>query len=280
MDDITAEIATVLTMQQGPLAPKMAYGIVASQFETDAIGPYFEAIDALPDADRERRLAMALEGWDTDGISSGWILGELNDLSDPVTRAAVVAYVACADPSSWFSPQSGMEGVVSALGLLTADGVPLPHPADGGNTDPAWRVSMTVIMGALADAAGRVADQQAVGTAWAGGGAAGRPRLRSTDTWEEQLRAIALGSSSAVDQMSRPDRGRGKKLVHTGAASRHAQRQARPCASERRTTSDGRWSRWTGRWTELSAYLRFRAVPSGEDPGAAHSSRSGLPARI
>jgi hypothetical protein len=166
-DDIAGEIAAVLSMPDDPLARKMAYGIVAGQFENDVIGPYYEAVCDLCEADRERLLAMALDGYDADGIAIGWILHELDDLSDPVTRAAVVRYVARTDPSSWFSAQSGMEGIVRALALLSAEGVPLPEPVDGGSSDPAWRASMTVIMGAVADAEGRPVDPQAVNAAWA-----------------------------------------------------------------------------------------------------------------
>jgi hypothetical protein len=166
VDDITAEIEIVLTLQQDPIGQKMAYGIVANQFECDAIGPYSEAIHALPDADRETLLAMALQGGDADSLFADWIPGQFDDLSNPVTRAAVVAYLARTEPSSWWSPQSRMGGLVAALRLLVADGAPLPDAVDGGNTDPAWRASMTVIMGALADAVGGTVDEQAVVASW------------------------------------------------------------------------------------------------------------------
>jgi hypothetical protein len=167
LDDIAGEIAAVLAAPQDRQACKMAYGIVASQFETEAIGPYYEAVRDLPDADRERLLAMALVGGDTGGIATAWIVGELEDLADPVTRAAVVRYVGRTDPSDWFSPQLGMEGLVGALWLLAAEGAPLPDPIDNGSTDPAWRACMTVIMGALADAGGCPVHRQSVDEAWA-----------------------------------------------------------------------------------------------------------------
>ncbi|MGH2744993.1 MAG: HEAT repeat domain-containing protein, partial [Thermoleophilaceae bacterium] len=98
--------------------------------------------------------------------ATAWIVGELDDLSDPVTRAAVVRYVGRTDPADWFSPQSGMEGLVGALRLLAAEGAPLPDPIDNGSTDPAWRACMTVILGALADAGGSPVHRQSVDAAW------------------------------------------------------------------------------------------------------------------
>lgn len=110
---------------------------------------------------------MALVGSDTDWIATSWIIAEFDDLSDPLTRAAVVRYVGRTDPSDWFSPQLGMEGLVGALRLLAAEGAPLPDPIDNGSTDPAWRACMTVIMGALADAGGWPVHRQSVDEAWA-----------------------------------------------------------------------------------------------------------------
>jgi hypothetical protein len=167
LDDIAGEITTVLATPQDPQACKMAYGIVANQFETDAIGPYYEAVHDLPNADRERLLAMALVGSDTDWIATSWIIGEFDHLADPLTRAAIVRYVGRTDPSDWFSPQLGMEGLVGALRLLAAEGAPLPDPIDNGSTDPAWRACMTVIMGALADAGDWPVRRQCVDEAWA-----------------------------------------------------------------------------------------------------------------
>jgi hypothetical protein len=147
--DIMEEIETVLGMRDDPLGRQMAYGIISNQFETDAIGPYFEAVVALSDVDRQRLLAMALYGGETDRMSMGWILGEIKDLTDPFTRSAVECYVARADPSAWFSTQEGMDGIVCALRLLAAEDIPLPDPADDDATDPAWRASLALIMSPL-----------------------------------------------------------------------------------------------------------------------------------
>lgn len=167
VDDITREIDTVLGMKGHPEGPKLAYGIVSSQFETEAIGPYYEAISELPNADRQRLLAMALVGCDAGAFYADYILNELDDLSDPDARAAVIAFVARAAPSDWLMAQSGMEAVVRALGLLLTAGLPLPEPEAGGSPDPAWRAAMTVILGALDDAAGGQVDRRSVDAAWA-----------------------------------------------------------------------------------------------------------------
>lgn len=166
VDDITAEIHAVLRMQDDPLGARMAYGIVTSQFETDAIGPYYEAVHALSDRDRERLLAIALGGDDVGWLTIGWILGEIEDLADPYTRAAVINYVARANPSNWLSAQWGMQAVVRALRLLVDAGVPLPDAVDGGSTDPAWRASLTVIMGTLASVGDEPNDLQAQDAPW------------------------------------------------------------------------------------------------------------------
>lgn len=164
VDDITAEIQTVLGMRDDPIRRRMAHGVISSQFETEAVGPYYEAVQALSDRDRQQLLAMALDGSATDSLSAGWILGEIRDLADPFTRSAVERYVARTDPSTWLSAQWGMEGVVSALRLLAADNLPLPYPKDGASTDPAWPASLAVIMASLVSADG----QQKLEAAWGG----------------------------------------------------------------------------------------------------------------
>ncbi|MGA9284115.1 MAG: nuclease-related domain-containing protein [Solirubrobacteraceae bacterium] len=152
IEDITEEIQMVLGMRDDPLGRKMAYGIISSQFDADVIGPYYEAVAALSDTDRQRLLAIALYGGETDSMSMGWILGEIKDLANPLTRSAVERYVARADPSTWFSSQEGMDGIVRALQLLVADDIPLPDPVDSGAADPAWRASLALVMSSLADA--------------------------------------------------------------------------------------------------------------------------------
>jgi hypothetical protein len=163
LDDITAEIATVLSMEEDPLGAQMAYGIISGQFESDAIGPYYEAVQSLPAADRERLLAMALNGSDAGFINDDWILHEFNDLSNPLVRKAVIVYIARSEPSRWLSAPHGMSAVVRALELLAADGAPLPDPDERGSADPAWRSSMALIMSAAYGAD----DSPAVNEAWA-----------------------------------------------------------------------------------------------------------------
>jgi|GEM_PF-6803347 len=163
IDDIAEKIQVVLGMRDDPMGQKMAYGIISNQFETDAIGPYYEAVVTLSDSDRQRLLAMALDGGETDSMSMGWILGEIKDLANPFTRSAVERYVARADPSNWFSAQEGMDGIVRALRLLAADDIPLPNPVDNGAADPAWRASLALIMSSL----GGADNPQPIEEAWA-----------------------------------------------------------------------------------------------------------------
>lgn len=166
LDEVQAEIADVLAMEDESLRARMAYGIVACQFETDALGPYYEAVCELSAADRERLLVLALEGNDS-GTWVDWILGEFKDLSSPDVRRRVAAFVASADPERWPGQREGMAAVITALRLLAADGAGLPEPAEGGCTDPARRAALTIIMGTLTDIAGTASDAQAVADAWA-----------------------------------------------------------------------------------------------------------------
>lgn len=136
LDDVVAEITAVLEMEDASLRAQMAYGIVSYQFETEALGPYYEAVCELSAAERERLLVLALKGSDS-GCWDHWILGEFKDLSSRDVRRAVTAYVARADPARWLSQQEGMAAVITALRLLVLDGAPLPEPAEGGCTDPA-----------------------------------------------------------------------------------------------------------------------------------------------
>jgi hypothetical protein len=165
LDDVNAEIDMVLSAPRDELNRKRAYGIVSAQFETEALGPYGEAINKLPADKRQRLLAMALLG-SVDGISTEWIVKQFDDLSDSFTRDAVIQFAASSDPTSWLGAQWGMSATVTSLALLAADGAPLPDPIEGGSVDPAWRASMAVITGALADAHGWEADRQAVQAAW------------------------------------------------------------------------------------------------------------------
>ena len=166
LDEVQAEIADVLVMEDVSMRARMAYGIVSTQFETDALGPYYEAVCELSPADRERLLILALNGNDS-GTWVDWILGEFKDLSSPDVRRAVAAFLATADPERWLGQQEGMAAVIAALRLLAAEGAPMPEPAESGCTDPAWRAALTIIMGALNDIAGRAIDTPAVKAAWA-----------------------------------------------------------------------------------------------------------------
>lgn len=166
LDEVNREIATVLDLDGDPNARKLAYGIVASQFEDDVVGPYYEAVAELPAPERRHLLAMALESSeDGDGLSIAWIVNEFDDLSDFRVRDAVVSFVARSDPKRWFMVQHAMEAVVISLALLAADGIPLPD-TDGGSNEPAWRAGLTIIRGAIAEERGHPREE-ATATAWA-----------------------------------------------------------------------------------------------------------------
>ena len=167
LDDITSEIHTVvLANPEDPTAMKMARGMISSQFETDAIGPYYEAVTALDDEDRELLLAMALRGGET-GMYDDWILSQFKDLSSPIVRSAVADHVARANPDQWIMPSDSMRGIIVALRLLAADGQPIPEPAHGGSNDPAWRVGLTVILNTLRGCEPTPIERRAADAAWA-----------------------------------------------------------------------------------------------------------------
>lgn len=127
LEDITTEIRAVLDHPDDPTALRMARGIMSSQFETEAIGPYYEAVSSLDTDDQERLFAMALRAGET-GMYDDWILGRFEDLSTPIVRYAVTDYIARANPEEWIMPSDSMRGIIVALRLLAADGHPTPNP--------------------------------------------------------------------------------------------------------------------------------------------------------
>jgi len=166
LDEITEEIRAVLDMADDPIALRMARGIVSSQFEADAIGPYYAAVTTLDDYDREQLLAMALRGGET-GLYDDWIIAQFKDLSNPIVRAAVTHHIAQADPSEWMMTSDSMRGIIAALRLLAADAKPLPDPADGGSRDPAWRAGLTAVLDAVREREPTPSERHAGQAAWA-----------------------------------------------------------------------------------------------------------------
>ena len=166
LDDITTEIRAVLDHPEDPTALRMARGIVSSQFETEAIGPYYEAVRSLDEDDQERLFAMALRAGET-GMYDDWIPGQFKDLSNPIVRNAVTDHIARANPDQWIMPSDSMRGIIVALRLLAADGQPIPGPAHGGSNDPAWRAGLTVILNAVRDREATSGERRAADAAWA-----------------------------------------------------------------------------------------------------------------
>ncbi len=166
LDDILKEIHTVLESEDESIRARMAYGIVSMQFETEVVGPYYRAVCALTDADRERLMILALEGSEHSSYDD-WIVTEFADPPSLDVLDAVTTYVAQVDPPRWLSPQDGMAAVIAALRLLARTVSTIPEPKGTGSTDPAWRAAMTIMMATFTDGAGTGADLQATQDAWA-----------------------------------------------------------------------------------------------------------------
>jgi hypothetical protein len=162
--DILDEIQTLLGLEDEAIRGRMASGIISMQFETEAVGPYYEAVCELDPADRERLLIHALLGSDYSSYDD-WIIHEFGDQPSSAALAALTTYVAGIDPARWLSPQEGMAATIAALRLLTAAKVPIPEPADSSSADPSWQAAMTIIAGATVDPAH--SEQQPSHDAWA-----------------------------------------------------------------------------------------------------------------
>jgi hypothetical protein len=147
--DVHREIQTILELEDVELSQQMAYGAYSAQFETSAIGPYYEGIQGLDAEDGLRLRALALAGM-PDYSSYGDLilseLGKLGGMEDPAAVAAVDAVVARSNPSKWMDQQSGMAYICTALGLLAQAERPLPPPAAGGTDDPAWWTFLELIL--------------------------------------------------------------------------------------------------------------------------------------
>jgi len=166
-EDIAAEIEATLSMKGDPLASKLAYGIISNQFESEIVGPYYEAVSALPAEKRLQLLAMALDGCEYGWTTDAFILDEIKDLAVPDVRDAVGRYVARFGPEECMSPHFSMQATMRAITLLARAGLPVPE-SSVGERDPAWQSAMELMSAAageddevLADAWGRFAVEHA-----------------------------------------------------------------------------------------------------------------------
>jgi hypothetical protein len=148
LDDLTERIREILTKPDDRLHRQLAYSAIAGQFESEVVGPYYEAIEHLSERDRHSLFVMALYGGEVDGIAMDWLLEQFDDVSDPTTRLALVAYVGRVNPKEWFSAQRGMASFVRAVQLLTAAGVELPEPISDSVGSP-WPASVELIRAAM-----------------------------------------------------------------------------------------------------------------------------------
>jgi hypothetical protein len=164
--DVHAEIGMVFGLEDQDLARRMARGIVSSCMESEVIGPYYEAIIELDTPDKERLFAIALRGTEANAWLADWIVGQLGDLSDAETRAAVEEFVARSDPREWFAVHSGMGATIEALALLVRSGLPLPEPTDPEAIGGAWHATQQIMMEAIARATGQESGQRSAAHAW------------------------------------------------------------------------------------------------------------------
>lgn len=120
VDELIHELRELVRSPDDPQAWRRAMGAVSNQFEEEEIvGPYYEAIRGLGDAERDVLLAMALRACRADDIHARWLLEEVTGLTEPRLQAALLDFVARVDPSDWNSAQWGMASTLLALRLPT-----------------------------------------------------------------------------------------------------------------------------------------------------------------
>lgn len=132
--DVRSHIDEVLASQASPEADADAYSIFAWQFEPqEIVGPYFEAIDALPADGRRRLLIKAARGRPSYGFASDTIIGELVKMAtvDDIEIQAVLALEAGRIETETISPQEAVAVhllAVQGMGIFGAH-LPSPDPA-------------------------------------------------------------------------------------------------------------------------------------------------------
>ena len=145
VDELMGELRELLRRPDDPQAWRLAMSAVSNQFEEEEIvGPYYEAIHGLEDAEREVLFAMALRACRADDIHGRWLLEQVTDLTDPRLRAALLDFVARVDPFDWHSTQWGMASTLLALRLLARAGITRPTMSPTQEPD-AWEAFTDVI---------------------------------------------------------------------------------------------------------------------------------------
>lgn len=154
LEDIKESIAAVLAAPDNSEARQAAHHIVCSQFEDEGIvGPYCQAIEALPDAKQLQLLVMAMHT--EASYQTGWIAHRIAQLAQPADLIAgevlrrQVEFVDTDSPM----PQEPVEAHDAALAWFAHHDLDMPMlaPAAGDLNHHAWqaldRLALAVMRG-------------------------------------------------------------------------------------------------------------------------------------
>jgi hypothetical protein len=163
VDDLLAELRELLARHDDPLAWREAAGAISSQFEEEEIvGPYYEAVGKLAEAERSHLFEMALRASDADNLHAGWLLAQLESRDEPRLQSAVSDFLARVDPLDWVAPQLAMESTLLAVGYLARAGLPRPATSASQEVD-AWETFIDLLYGFLRGAGERPDGMEARG---------------------------------------------------------------------------------------------------------------------
>ncbi|GAA0276314.1 hypothetical protein GCM10009539_75150 [Cryptosporangium japonicum] len=151
LEQIQEAIATVLAAESSPETAKRAVGIVGQLFERERIvGPYSEAIGALPESRRLRLFALAAlaEG---PNFADDWVVAQVADAADQADPRIIEALArhARVAPVDTFMPQIAVGAHLHALRGWAGLFDELPPAADAETPGPlerAWRCIDGIIL--------------------------------------------------------------------------------------------------------------------------------------
>jgi hypothetical protein len=151
LDQIRAEIDTVLAQPDSPDAWTRASGIYYSQFENnDIVGPYFEAVAELDDQRKLQLCVMAARAGSR-AWQPGWVIREIADraeLTDETGRE-VLREAATTIIADHMMPVEAVQAHLEGLRgwARIADRLPGPADCDGDVGQRAWRQVDELIFG-------------------------------------------------------------------------------------------------------------------------------------